>query len=167
MKMLLVIFFISVFSLSCSQPSSPNTFKFMYGGLNFQLPSGHTAIGVLGSNDDFLLFKYGIRQGKEYLAFSKMLTDDPIQYNCPPSALLNNAFSQQQEKSCNKDELIRFKDIFIASSISVTQAKNGFIIYSAATNESSFLFIVKGESAIKVDSDIYSSEDLYSFLVLK
>ena len=56
--------------------------------------------------------------------------------------------------------------MFIDSSISIIQEKDGLIIYSAATNESYFLFIVKGESAIKVDSDMYNSDELYSFLVL-
>ena len=166
MKTLLAILFISVFSLSCSQHHNLGTFKFMYGGLNFQLPSEQTAIGFLGSNDNFLLFKYGTQKGKRYLAFSKVLTDDPIQYNCPAPTLLNNAFSQQQETFCNKDELRLFRDMFIDSSISIIQEKDGLIIYSAATNESYFLFIVKGESAIKVDSDMYNSDELYSFLVL-
>jgi len=135
--------------------------KLIYSGLHFKIPKDNIAIGSNGGKDNFLVFKYSDQPQKKYIAFSKMLREPGVKYNCELSIFIKDAFLKKNDSVCNHNELDSFNKVFLANTDNGVWEGKGTTLYYTISSKDIFLFIVDPHgTVIKIDTDFVDKNGL-------
>ncbi len=146
-------------TLSVNVFSQPYT-DLIYSDLKFTLPGNFTLIGNFGGKDNILIFRYGNKKGRNYIAFTDMTNDKSIDYGCSSNIFYIDLFSKNSSTSCNKDEIKILSTVFVDNNEIATWKTKKYTLNYSSNHTKSFVFISgKNGKLIKIDSDFINKDD--------
>jgi hypothetical protein len=161
MKKFIYIIILLAFSVPTLSKLSEADVPLVYSGFKFNIPKDHVAVGSTGGKDNFLVFKYNSQPVKNYIAFSKMIPEPNINYNCELDIFIKDAFLNNKDTKCNLTELNSFRKVFLNDKDKGIWKKNGLMLYYTVSKKDAFLFVIDTHgTVIKVDSDFIDKAGL-------
>ncbi|HFB63994.1 MAG TPA: hypothetical protein ENJ60_00500 [Aeromonadales bacterium] len=160
--MIKFILYLVLSTISINVFSQPYT-ELIYSELKFNLPGNFTLVGDLGGKDNILIFRYGDKKGKNYIAFTDMTNDKSIDYRCSPSIFYMDLFSKNNNTRCNKEKINILNTVFIDNNEIITWKTEKYTLNYSSDHNKAFVFISgKDGKLIKIDSDFISRKEFKS-----
>lgn len=147
---------------------SQSNIELVYSELKLRLPGQFTLIGALGDmgeQEDILVFRYGDKLGKNYIAFSDMTNDASIDYGCSINVFYNDLFSNNLDSRCNHENLDLMRKVFIENKEVSVWTINGYVLNYSSGKNKSFAFVSgRNGKLIGIESDFIDKKTYQNML---
>jgi len=155
----LICFFLGVFFVTAC--GATDDIQLHYNGHSFSVPASPLVIASPGVKENMLILRYGSERGKRYIGFSDINSDQSLRLGCASSDFFAAVFAGGDGSGCDAEQVAAFKKTFVNDRETGSFQTKKMTVYYSIGNDLSFLFAFdKENTAIKIDSDFLSKEQL-------